>query len=71
LKDGRTLAGIVSAETESGVTLKIADGTEQSFARSEIAALKSTGMSPMPEGLEAAVSMQQMADVIAFLRDAP
>ncbi len=71
LKDGRTLAGIVSAETESGVTLKIADGTEQSFARSEIAALKSTGMSPMPEGLEAAVSPQQMADVIAFLRDAP
>jgi putative membrane-bound dehydrogenase-like protein len=71
LKDGRTLAGIVSAETDSGVTLKIADGTEQSFARSEIASLKSTGMSPMPEGLEAAVSMQQMADVIAFLRDAP
>jgi len=25
----------------------------------------------MPEGLEAAVSIQQMADVIAFLRDAP
>jgi hypothetical protein len=53
------------------VTLKSLDGNEQSFARSEIATLKATGSSPMPEGLEAAVSIQQMADVIAFLRDAP
>jgi len=71
LKDGRSLAGIISAETETGVTLKALDGTEQSFARGEIAVLRATGMSPMPEGLEGAVSMQQMADVIAFLRDAP
>ena len=26
---------------------------------------------PMPEGLEGAVNAQQMADLIAFLRDAP
>jgi len=45
--------------------------TEQSFARSEITSLKATGSSPMPEGLETAVTMQQMADLIAFLRDAP
>ena len=71
LKDGRSLAGIISAETESGVTLKSIDGTEQSFARGEIASLKATGSSPMPEGLEGAVNAQQMADLIAFLRDAP
>ena len=71
LKDGRTLAGVIAAETETGVTLKSLDGAEQSLARSEIATLKATGSSPMPEGLEAAVSIQQMADVIAFLRDAP
>lgn len=71
LKDGRALAGIIAAETETGVTLKSLDGTEQSFGRSEITTLKATGSSPMPEGLEGAVSMQQMADVIAFLRDAP
>jgi putative heme-binding domain-containing protein len=71
LKDGRALAGIIAAETESGVTLKSLDGTDQSFARREIASLKATGSSPMPEGLEGAVNMQQMADLIAFLRDAP
>jgi putative heme-binding domain-containing protein len=71
LKDGRSLAGIISAETETAVTLKALDGTEQSFARGEIAMLRATGMSPMPEGLEGAVNLQQMADLIAFLRDAP
>jgi putative heme-binding domain-containing protein len=71
LKDGRSLAGIIAAETETGVTLKALDGTEQSFSRGEIATLRATGLSPMPEGLEGAVNMQQMADLIAFLRDAP
>jgi putative membrane-bound dehydrogenase-like protein len=71
LKDGRSLAGVIGAETDTGVTLRSLDGTDQSLARSEIASLKATGMSPMPEGLEGAVNMQQMADLIAFLRDAP
>lgn len=71
LKDGRALAGIIAAETETGVTLKGLDGTEQSFARSEIVSLKATGSSPMPDGLEGTVNMQQMADLITFLRDAP
>lgn len=71
LKSGQALAGLIAAETESAVTLRSLDATEQSFARSEIATLKATGSSPMPEGLEGAVSMQQMADLIAFLRDAP
>ncbi len=71
MKDGRALAGIIAAETESGLTLKRLDGIEESVGRAEIAELKVTGTSPMPEGLEAAMSAAQMADLIAFLRDAP
>lgn len=71
LKDGRGLAGFVVSETESGLVLKGIDGLEQSFARSDIAALRATGTSPMPEGIEAAITPEQMADLIAFLRDAP
>ena len=71
LKDGRALAGLISAETETGLVLKTADGAEQSFARSDIASLKATGSSPMPEGLEGAIPPEAMADLIAFLRDAP
>jgi putative membrane-bound dehydrogenase-like protein len=71
LKDGRALAGIITAETETGLTLKSVDGVEQTIARTEVAALQATGSSPMPEGMEAAISIEQMADLIAFLRDAP
>ena len=71
LKDGRLLSGIVAAETDSGLVVKSMDGTEQSLARSSISSLKATGISPMPEGLEATITMEQMADLMAYLRDAP
>lgn len=71
MKDGRGSAGIITAETESGLTLKRIDGVEETVARADVSALKATGTSPMPDGLEAAISVEQMADLIAFLRDAP
>jgi hypothetical protein len=37
-------------------------------ARSELTSLKATGASPMPEGLEAAITPEQMSDLLAFLR---
>jgi hypothetical protein len=40
---------------------------EQNVARAEVKSLKSTGMSLMPEGLEAVIGPQQMADLMAFL----
>ena len=71
LKDGRTLAGLIAAETETGLVLKAPDGTGHSLARTEIVSLTATGASAMPEGLEAAIGVEQMADLLAFLRDAP
>jgi putative membrane-bound dehydrogenase-like protein len=68
LNDGRILAGIVTSETSTSIALKGADGIEQNIARAEIKSLKSTGMSLMPEGLEAAITPQQMADLMAFLK---
>jgi len=66
--DGRTLSGLITNETASSIGLKGADGVEQTIARAEIKSLKSTGLSLMPEGLEAGITPQQMADVIEFLR---
>jgi hypothetical protein len=37
--------------------------------RSEIEAIRSTGRSLMPEGLEQVLSHQDIADLIGFLRD--
>ena len=66
--DGRTLSGLITTETGSSVGLKGADGVEQSVSRAEIKSLKSTGLSLMPEGLEAGITSQKMADVIEFIR---
>ncbi|MEQ1858687.1 MAG: PVC-type heme-binding CxxCH protein [Chthoniobacteraceae bacterium] len=71
LKDGRALAGVITAETETGLTLKRLDGVDETVSRADVATLRATGTSAMPEGLEAAISVEQMADLIAFLRDAP
>lgn len=66
--DNRILSGIITNETPASVSLKGADGVEQSVPRSEVKSLKSAGVSLMPEGVEAAVNPQQMADLMAFIR---
>ncbi|MEQ1750578.1 MAG: PVC-type heme-binding CxxCH protein, partial [Prosthecobacter sp.] len=66
--DGRTLVGLIASETAGNLTLKRADGGTDTVLRSEIKSLTSPGISLMPEGLEAAITPQQMADLIQFLR---
>jgi putative membrane-bound dehydrogenase-like protein len=65
--DGRTLSGLIASETAGNLTLKRADGGTDTVLRSEIKFLSSPGISLMPEGLEAAITPQQMADLIRFL----
>ena len=67
LQDGRTPAGLVAGETGGSLTLLGLDGTEQTILRGELRSLMSSGRSLMPEGLEAAVDEQAMADLVAFL----
>ncbi|MGH7959935.1 MAG: PVC-type heme-binding CxxCH protein [Opitutaceae bacterium] len=66
-KDGRSIFGIIAEENAASVTLKCADGSTQSVLRRDIAKLTGSGQSLMPEGLEAAISKESMADLIAFL----
>jgi putative heme-binding domain-containing protein len=66
--DGRTLAGLIASETAGNLTLKRADGGTDTVLRSEIKSLTSPGISLMPEGLEAAITPQQMADLIVYLK---
>jgi putative membrane-bound dehydrogenase-like protein len=65
--DGRALAGMLAGEAGNSITLLGLDGKEQSILRSEIRSLVSSGRSLMPDGLEAAINEQAMADLIAFL----
>jgi len=66
--DGRTLSGLITSETAGNLILKRADGGTDTVLRSEIKSLTSPGISLMPEGLEAAITPQQMADLIAYLK---
>lgn len=68
LNGGESLAGMIIEESGGSLTLQILDGTQRSLLRSEIKSLESIGLSAMPEGLEAALDPQKLADVIAFIQ---
>ena len=68
LAAGQELYGIIAADTVNSLVLKMADGKTQTILRSNIASLRSSNLSLMPEGLEAGMSKQELADLIAFLR---
>ncbi len=65
--DGRTLSGLIIAETANSLTLRKADNTSETVLRVDIEELKSTGLSFMPEGLEKQLSIEAMADLLAYL----
>lgn len=68
LKNGQQLFGLLAGEAGSSLTFKLPDATTRTLRRDEITDLKSTGLSLMPEGLEAALTHQDLADLIHFLR---
>ena len=68
LSDGRSLSGIISAETATSLTLKRADNATDTVLRIDIDRLKSTGQSLMPEGLEKQVDKQAMADLLEYFK---
>ncbi len=65
--DGRTLTGVVAAESAAAITLKRAEGQGSEVLRADIEELRSTGLSLMPEGFEKQLDPQDMADLIAYL----
>jgi putative membrane-bound dehydrogenase-like protein len=67
-KDGEELTGIIQSETPAAITLKTAAATEVVINRQLLKDLRSSGLSLMPEGLEAVVDAQGMADLLSFIR---
>lgn len=69
LQNGESLQGVITDETPSSVTVRNANGQVNTIAREEISSQKALNMSAMPEGLEKQIGHQEMADLLAFLRD--
>jgi putative heme-binding domain-containing protein len=70
LTDGRTTSGLIAGESPSAITLRRAEAIIETVLRSQIEELKSTGLSLMPEQLEGKINPTEMADLIAFVKQA-
>ncbi len=66
-KDGRTLSGLIQNETSDAIVLAMMGGAKETLSRSAIRDMKSLDRTLMPDGLEAAISKEQMSDLLAFL----
>jgi putative heme-binding domain-containing protein len=67
-RSGRVYDGLIASETATSVTLRRAEGAEDTILRSQIDELASTGKSLMPEDVAAKLSTQDMADLAAYIR---
>lgn len=67
MNDGRTLSGLVQSESGDNVVVAMMGGAKETLQRSAIKEMKSLDRSLMPPGLEAAISKEQMSDLLAFL----
>ncbi|MSU60098.1 MAG: c-type cytochrome [Pedosphaera sp.] len=70
-KDDESLAGLVVNETSTSVTVRQAYGKETVIPRGTIAKVQSSGQSVMPEGLEAGLIAQDLADLLEYISTAP
>jgi putative heme-binding domain-containing protein len=67
-RSGLVVTGLLAEETATTLKLRRADGIEETLLRSQIDQVRSTSQSLMAEGLEQGLSLQNMSDLIAFLR---
>ena len=64
---GKIYVGLVSGETAGSVTLRRAEGAQDTIIRSDIEELRATGKSLMPDGMEKKLDQQALADLFSFL----
>jgi putative heme-binding domain-containing protein len=67
-KDGRSLTGLLAGETSTAITLRMAEGLEQSIPRSNVVTMLPSRLSLMPQELEKAMTRQELADLLAYLK---
>jgi putative membrane-bound dehydrogenase-like protein len=67
-KDGESYSGLLSSDSAQSITLRQAAAVEQKIARANIASITSSRLSLMPQELEKAMSKQDMADLLAYLK---
>ncbi len=69
-EDGRIFTGVLAAESATSVTLRKEQAADETILRKDIEVMAASTNSMMPENLEKEVSPQDVADLIAWLRQA-
>jgi putative heme-binding domain-containing protein len=69
-KDEETAIGLIANETSTAVTIRQAYGKETVVPRANIKRMQSQGQSLMPEGLEAGLGPQDLADLMSYVETA-
>jgi putative membrane-bound dehydrogenase-like protein len=68
-RDGSVHTGIIAVETASSIALRQPENKSLQLLRADIETIRSNGVSLMPEGFEKNLSLQEMADLIAFIKN--
>ena len=66
--DGQTFAGLLATETPAQLTLKLPLGFTKTLSRPEVKAVRASPLSLMPNELEKTMTRQELANLIAFLK---
>ena len=67
LEDGRTLNGLITEQSDRTITLQTA--TERlNIDRREVEYVRKTNLSPMPDGLLDALSLEEINDLLSYLQ---
>ncbi len=66
--DGAVYHGLMESETTEAIVLNMAEGKKQAIGRAQIEQLKINDVSLMPEGIEKDLPLQDMADLLEYLK---
>jgi putative membrane-bound dehydrogenase-like protein len=68
---GQVHTGLLGAETPTSLTIRMAEGKQETVLRKDIEELRAVGVSMMPEDMYKTVSPQELADLLSWLRNPP
>ena len=67
---GDVITGVLSAQTPTTITIRHEAGSEQVIRRADIKGMRVTNLSAMPADLDRQITIDQMADLLKFLKAA-
>jgi hypothetical protein len=65
--DDRTILGMLASESKTAIEVVDADGKRYPLSRDDIASIKETDKSLMPEGFEKVMKPEELADLLEFI----